>query len=331
MTSTALILGITGGAGHAIATALQRRGWTLRALHRDPEHAAATLPGLKDVEWHQGDAMAVGDVRNAARSCHLLVHGVNPPGYRNWGKLAIPMLDNSIAAALACDARLLFPGNIYNYGPDAWPVMDEQAAQHPISRKGKVRVQMEQRLESEADKNGLKTLIIRAGDFFGGHGAGAWMENVMVKPGQPVRTVTYPGAPDTGHLWAYLPDLGETFARLVERESELARFDTFHFGGHYLPRGIEIAEAICRAAGSEAIRIRQLPWPALWLIAPFNRTVRELLEMRYLWFEDIRTDNRKLLDLIGEEPHTPLDEAVRRSLAGMGCLPSGNHRSPLPT
>jgi hypothetical protein len=46
-----------------------------------------------------------------------------------------------------------------------------------------------------------------------------------------------------------------------------------------------------------------------------------MIELRYLWRVPLRLDNRKLATLIGPEPHTPLDEAVRRSLAGLGCLP----------
>ena len=33
--------------------------------------------------------------------------------------------------------------------------------------------------------------------------------------------------------------------------------------------------------------------------------------------------NAKLEAAIGAEPHTPLDVAVRDTLAGLGCLPAG--------
>jgi hypothetical protein len=41
--------------------------------------------------------------------------------------------------------------------------------------------------------------------------------------------------------------------------------------------------------------------------------------------------NRKLVGLIGREPHTPLDEAIRRTLVGFGSLSAleTHHRSPL--
>ena len=38
-------------------------------------------------------------------------------------------------------------------------------------------------------------------------------------------------------------------------------------------------------------------------------TFRELLEMRYLWQVPVRMDNARLRALVGQEPHTPLDDA----------------------
>jgi len=103
---TALILGATGGIGGAVAETLLRRGWTVRALHRDPATAAVRL-GQRGVRpsWVAGDAMDSASVTAAARGASLIVHAVNPPGYRNWGKLVLPMLDSTILAASETGAR----------------------------------------------------------------------------------------------------------------------------------------------------------------------------------------------------------------------------------
>ena len=50
----------------------------------------------------------------------VIVHAVNPPGYRNWCKLVLPMLDNTISAARLTGARIVLPGTVYNFGPDAF-------------------------------------------------------------------------------------------------------------------------------------------------------------------------------------------------------------------
>jgi len=315
----ALVLGITGGAGEAIARALQAHGWRIRALHRDPDQARAGLPWLTDAQWLQGDAGRAADVLGAATGTGVIVHAVNPPGYRNWRELALPMLENTIAAARASGARILFPGNIYNFGPDAWPVLREDSPQNPQTDKGAVRVEMESRLAAAAN-GGARTIVIRAGDFFGSRARGSWLAAAMVKPGRPVRSVTYPGARSVGHAWAYLPDFAETFAQVAAREASLPDFDRYHFGGHWVEPGIEMADSIRRACGRPDLAVRSMPWWFMRLAAPLVPFFRELNEMRYLWFESIRLDNHKLTALLGQEPHTPLDQAVRRTLDELGCL-----------
>lgn len=42
--------------------------------------------------------MARDPVLKAASGVAVIVHAVNPPGYRNWAKLVLPMLDNTMAA-----------------------------------------------------------------------------------------------------------------------------------------------------------------------------------------------------------------------------------------
>ncbi len=43
--------------------------------------------------------------------------------------------------------------------------------------------------------------------------------------------------------------------------------------------------------------------------------------MRYLWELPVRMDNKRLTSVLGTEPRTPLDVAVRSTLVGLGCLP----------
>ena len=315
---TALVLGATGGIGGETATALGRHGWHVRALTRDPSAEAARRQ--PDWEWVQGDAMDAASVSRAAAGAALIVHAVNPPGYKAWHKLVLPMIDHTVAAARASGARILLPGTIYNYGPDAYPTLREDSPQHPTTRKGKIRVELEQRLEAAA-RDGVRTLILRLGDFFGPHAGNNWFSQGLVKPGQPLKSVTYPGERGVGHDWAYLPDAGETFALLAVREGELEPFARFHFAGHWDPDGTAMVAAIRRAAGKPDLKIKKLPWWLFKLAAPFNETVRELGEMKPLWQTPIRLDNAKLLAFLGSEPRTPLDQAVAATLRGLRVIP----------
>jgi nucleoside-diphosphate-sugar epimerase len=316
---TALVLGATGGIGGETAAALLQSGWRVRALNRQPTLAARNTPHLATVDWVAGDAMRPGDVVAAARGADVIVHGVNPPGYHNWRGLALPMLESTLAAAKASGARVVFPGTVYNFGPDAFPTLTEHSPQNPATRKGKIRVEMEARLKAAAG-DGVRTLIVRAGNYFGPRPGNSWLSQGMIRPGRPVRSILYPGRPEAGLAWAYLPDVAATIARLLDGKAGLADFDVFHFGGHWFEEGIAMARAIQRVVGQPTPRIRRFPWPLVYAASPFVETFREMLEMRYLWQQPVRLDNVKLVAFLGAEPHTPLDAALRTTLIGLGCL-----------
>ncbi len=327
----ALVVGARGGWGGAMAHCMVQRGWRVRAMVRGalPEAAAGG-----NLHWVQGDALDPDDVMRAAQGAQVLVHAVNPPGYVRWRELAIPMLRHSMAAAQAQGARLMMPGNVYNFGPDAGACVREDAPQHPLTRKGAVRVDMEAMLQEAAASQGLKSLVLRAGDFFGGDGASSWFNAVMVTPGREVTRVVEPHRAGVGHSWAYLPDAVLAATLCLEQDlaspGRLAVAERLHFKGHELADGRAllacVAEVVAqdrtvRGLGVRRVKVRAMPWPlvsALAWVWPFMREVRE---MRYLWQQPLALDNSRLRALLGEEPHTPLAEAVRASLQRMGCLP----------
>ncbi len=315
----ALILGATGGIGGELGRQLRDSGWSVRALHRGAAHPVEQREGMT---WIRGDAMTAEDVRRAAEGCSVIVHAVNPPGYRRWSEVVLPMLDNTIAAARAVGATIVLPGTVYNFGRDAFPLLTEESPQHPGTRKGAIRVEMERRL-FEASKTGSRVLIVRAGDFFGPTARNNWFSQGLVKPGQPVRAVSTPNSQGVGHNWSYLPDVASTMLALLSRRESLGMFSVFHMEGHWDPDGTQMCTAIqrvvTRRTGRQP-RVTAFPWWLVSLASPFVTTFREMLEMRYLWRERVQLVNSRLIAELGREPHTPLDEAVEATLCGLGCV-----------
>ncbi|WP_372657420.1 NAD-dependent epimerase/dehydratase family protein [Hydrogenophaga sp.] len=315
-----LVLGASGDIGGEVARQLREAGWQVRALKR----ALGVERRVKDgIEWVEGDAMNRADVMAASAGCSVIVHAVNPPGYRRWAELVLPMIDNSIAAARAQGATVVLPGTVYNYGPGALESPTEDSPQRPTTRKGAIRVELEQHLETACSSGEMRAIVVRAGDFFGPKAGNSWFTQGMVKPGQPVKTVRLPSSRGVGHQFAYLPDVARTMVELLARRATLPGFATFHMAGHWDADGTQLGQAVQRVLarhGQTQPALKPFPWWMVRVAAPFVPTLREMLEMRYLWQCALRMPNQRLLDTLGQEPYTPWDKAIEATLVGIGCL-----------
>lgn len=319
-TRTALVIGAAGTFGAHATQSLLKRGWRIRALARNPAAAAARLGAKTPIEWRAGDAMLPESVCAAAEGVQLVVHAANPPAYRNWRGTIVPMAESAIAAARATGARLALPGTVYNFAPGMGAQIAEDASQTPITRKGAIRVALERRLRQASEEEGVKVLILRSGDFFGPASPNSALGFLLRRRGQRLVGLWSPGPDEVGHAWAYTPDLAEAFARLVEREDDLGPYAVFHFRGCWLEHNSDLATAVRRVVGRPGLPVRRFPWALVDVAAPFNETMREMKEMRYLWDRPIGLDNSRLVGFLGDEPHTPLDAALRATLADMGLL-----------
>lgn len=324
-TKVALVLGATGGIGGEVADALVRHGWTVRGMARDPGEARQRARAGA-IEWVAGDAMVAADVARAARGVSVIVHAVNPPGYRNWGELVLPMIDHTIAAARAEGARIVLPGTLYNFDPATTPLLSEASLQQPRSHKGAIRVELERRLEAASAE--APVLIVRAGDFFGPRAKASWFSQAMVRPGRPVTRLVNP-AKGVGHSWAFLPDLAEAMARLLDVPERLRSFERVQFEGLWDNDGKTMPAAICDVIGEGRLAEYAFPWWLMRALAVFGGFPREANDIAATFRHPVRLDNRRLEELIGPEPRTPLVEAVHMTLGAMGCLPDPSPLAPL--
>jgi nucleoside-diphosphate-sugar epimerase len=303
---TALIMGITGGFGGHVAQALTKQGWSHKVLMRNP----ARLPQqFSAAEVITGDAGNLDDVRTAAQGVDLLVYGVNPANYQ-WEGKAEPWLENAATVAEENRLTMVFPGNVYVFDPADGPEFDETAAFQPVSSKGEMRVAMEERLQL-ASQRGAKVIIIRCGDFIGSHSPSTWVQQ-LIKPNAAGYTLSAPGPDQLMHTWAYLPDVAQTVAELVANQDKMHAFNVFHFKG-YRTTFVEMAKVIEKTTGKKVV-IKRFPWWAIHLMSPFSTLFRSLLEMRYLWNQEVNLSDDKLRATLGKPlPHTPLGQALVRS------------------
>ena len=318
--STVLILGARGRFGQAAARAFARAGWKVLGQVRP----GAQGPAIAGVHWLALEPSDTAALANAARHAAVVVHGLNPVyTHKAWRAEAPALLESAIRISQVLGATLMMPGNVYNYGESMPAVLREDTAQAATGVKGHIRIAMEQRLQA-ATQEGLRAVVIRAGDFFGS-GTGSWLDQAVAKDLTRGR-VTWPGPLDVATPWAYLPDLARTFVKVAQQRNGLGAYTQLHFAGHTVT-GQQWVDALTSVAWDQgwlpsggALRVSRMPWPLLRMAGLFIPTLAALAEMRYLWRTPHQLHNQNLCALIGEEPRTPFDDAVRQSLHDLGLL-----------
>ena len=317
MPSTVLILGAAGRIGQVLASAFADAGWNVLAQARKPLPAA--LAGHQRVRPVRCDATDLAALSAAAQGATVIVNALNPL-YTEWARLAQPLADAALAAARASGALLMLPGNVYNFGRELPPLLTPATAERGDTPKARIRIELEARLGAAAH-DGVDSVVIRAGDFFGGPGTGTWFDMAMASKLDKGRFV-YPGNPDVAHAWAYLPDLAQVFVRVAAQRAQLRGHHRLHFAGHTLTGNS--LKAATEVVVGRSLRTGNLPWGVIRLLAPFKPMWRELLVMRYLWERPHGLDDAELRSLIGPVPQTPVPLALPAALAELKIgLPAG--------
>lgn len=301
MTGTVLILGARGRFGHHAVEAFAAAGWRVRALVRPG------TPAPEGAEPAFADATDAEALTEAARGADVIVHAVNPP-YPAWRE-QLPRLTRAIlAAARATGATVLFPGNVYVFAADMPEVLTEDTPFGADTVKGRLRIEM----EAAYRDSGVRTIVLRAGDFLDTRLGENWFEAQVSKP-VAKGAMVYPGPLDRMHAWAFLPDLARAAEGLAAKRADLDPYAVVHFEGLSVV-GEDLARLMERAAGRELER-RSFPWTLIRLSSPFWPMGRELLEMRYLWDVPHRLSGERLRAALSDLRETPAEEQIAAALA----------------
>ncbi len=142
MSSRILILGAAGRIGSAAAGAFRKAGWTVASQVRPG--AAARAPKRHRSSRSRMRSIMRRSPRRRAAPTWSCMRSIRP--ITDWSQHTLPLAYSAIMAAETAGATLLFPGNLYNYGSPLPPVIDETTPMRPTSRKGQLRVAIEERM-----------------------------------------------------------------------------------------------------------------------------------------------------------------------------------------
>lgn len=127
-----LILGARGRFGMAAAKAFAEDGWKVLAQARPGSDVVAGV----GIHWLPLELDDIA-LTQAAGGASVVLHALNPV-FTDWERECLPVLDASLQIAGRIGARMMMPGNVYNFGSRMPALLSEDVPQRADTRKGLV-------------------------------------------------------------------------------------------------------------------------------------------------------------------------------------------------
>ena len=164
----ALIFGITGYAGSALARHLVRRGWSVRGIGRS-ESAASDLENL-GVEVEIADVGEPEELEGLGRAGDHVFYLVGSiSGHPDWTeRVGLDGVVNAEAAlAHAGIASFVLVQTLAAYGRGSDETITEATPTQPNSQLGRISLLAERHLREALTKRGFPARFVRAGTIYG--------------------------------------------------------------------------------------------------------------------------------------------------------------------
>ncbi|KOS62005.1 SDR family NAD(P)-dependent oxidoreductase [Lysinibacillus agricola] len=305
---TALVIGASGGMGYALVNELVGRNIQVKAFARNKEKLDALFQHHKNVEIISGDAFNEQEMMRASNGVDVIFHAISFP-YENWEKLHIRCLDMVINIAERQGAKIALVDNIYAYGRQSTNPVIEQARKEPQTKKGKIRLTMENKLK---DSN-VPSLIVHFPDLYGPNAENTILYETLKNVTQG-KKANFVGNMQVEREFLYTVDAAKAMVELALRD------DTYNQNWN--------VPAVHPIAGEQLIKIlreitdykkgiRTVSKGMVQMIGIFSPSMREVVEILYLTEEPVILSGEKYEKEIGALPRTSYRVGLEETILWM--------------
>ncbi|MFI6264131.1 NAD-dependent epimerase/dehydratase family protein [Micromonospora sp. NPDC051006] len=292
-----VVLG-TGPAGTTLAEHLLGLGHRVRTVSRGGEPA---VPGAEGVAADLTDpAQATAALAGAAVAYHCA-----NVAYERQIEVMPRMQTAVLVGAAAAGARLVVLDTLYPYGPTGGAVMTEQTPWRAVSRKGRMRAELDEAYLAAHRDGRLPVVLGRSADFFGPRVFNSSLGGTVFPAALAGGPVLALGDIDLPHSYSYLPDVAAGLARLGADAA--AAGQVWHLPTAAARSTREVHQFVERAVG-RPFTVQVLDAPRPW--GPFDAAfMSEYAELFYQYEEAQVMDSTAFEARFGQRP-TPLADAV---------------------
>jgi nucleoside-diphosphate-sugar epimerase len=299
-----VVFGASGSIGGGLVRELAKRGKRVRAVNRTGK---AELPA--SVEVIKGDASNLDSARQACQGAGVVYHCVNLP-YEQWSKGLPLIMDNIIEATATAGAKLVFADNLYVYGTVQGP-MTENLPLRPATRKGRIRSLLAYKLIEAEKKGKLRSMTVRASDFYGPGVLNSVVIELVFKPMLAGKKAMWLGSLDAPHSMSYTEDVARGIAMLVELDSAFGQVWFIPAGEPFTGR-LFIEMAFKEAGLPPKMGVHTAA--AMSMAGIFSAMIREETELLYQFEKPFVMDTSKFMREFPDFLPTPPQEAMKKSV-----------------
>jgi nucleoside-diphosphate-sugar epimerase len=305
-----LVIGSTGSIGRAVVEELVSRGQAVRVMVRNMKNSQWAAQDGR-VEVFEGSAEKSESHDAAFKGAQVVFNCLNLP-YPEWNSL--PAIHGQIRdAAKRASAKMVFPGNVYIYGHAQFAKVSEDHPRNPCSRKGRLRVQLEEMFMEASRKNDVPTVIVRFPDFYGPNASG--IGDGIFAAALAGKTARWFGSLDALHEFILISDAAKAMVIAAGRDDAYGQ--DFNVPGPGPITARDWINLVFKEAGQHP-RMNGTSRPTMRVFGVFNKMAREFVEMQYLTEEPLILDGTKFAKFFGTKyPSTDYAEGIRQTLAWM--------------
>jgi len=301
-----IILGAGGAIGSVLTEKLLSNHETVKLVSR----AGYTVPGAESAK---ADLTNAGEIAGVIEEFSIvyLVAGL-PYDAAIWQAQWPRIMQNTVAACKAKNAKLIFLDNVYLYGKVDGPMTEETPA-NPCSKKGEVRARIADYLMSEIRSGNIVAAFARSADFYGPYSEKGSVPFILaidnLAKGKKAMWLVNP---KSKHSFTYTGDCGKALYLLSKTA------DAFNQVWHLPtasppPTGEEFIKIVAGKLNVEPSYKTLHKW-MLRLAGVTNKTIRESYEMLYQSQTDYLFDSSKFEKRFGFKP-TPYEKGIEETIA----------------
>lgn len=308
MLQTALVIGASGGMGYALVNELVNRNIQVKAFARNKEKLVALFQHHKNVEIISGDVFNEQLMMNASDGVDIIFHAVSFP-YQDWDKYHMRCIDMVIKIAQRRGTKIALVDNIYAYGRQSTNPVIEQVRKEPQTKKGKIRLTMENKLK----KSKVPSLIVHFPDLYGPNAENTILYETLKNVVQG-KKANFVGNMQVKREFLYTVDGAKAMVELALRDDTYNQ--NWNVPAVHPIAGEELVEILREITGYQK-GVRTVSQGMIRLFGIVSPSMKEIVEMLYLTEEPVILSGGKYEKEIGALPRTSYKVGLEETIAWM--------------